>query len=425
MIAELVAATAVLGAIGFAVSERRQRERWAAGLEALDLALREREFIADQGVTVPPEIASLLPSIRALQAGKTALAGQAQLRLMYETMFNELRHGVIVTSADFAIQFANRAVSTLFPGVDPKSHRKLIEEIRDHELDALAHEALSRNAPRTRHIRRQTDSMEERVYFAEAAPLPGPQGSGVWIMIEDVTDRLMTEQIRKDFVANASHELRTPLTMINGYIETLQDGALDDPGFARRCLDVMEKHGKRIARIVEDMLAISRLESSAALLKIEPFKVQSCVKDVLEHLTPIIEARKPRISLHFPQDGGILHGDRFYWDQIFTNLIENAIKENTRTGLQLTVTGEWRADQIILTVADNGVGIAAHDLPFVFKRFYRGAKSHSQEIKGTGLGLSIVKRAVEAHGGTIDLRSTPGVETVFTMHLPVTGSAVE
>ncbi len=422
MIAELIAVTAVFSAAWFAWRERRQRAVWEAGVEALKAVLEEREFIAQPDVRVPQALAALLPDVKALQVGKAALLGESQLRLLYETMFNELRHGVLVTSADFFIQFANRAVTTLFPGTDPQSRRKLIQEFRDHELDALAHDALARNAPRSRHIRRQMDSMEERVYFVEAAPFPGPQGCGVWIMIEDVTDRLMTEQIRKDFVANASHELRTPLTMINGYIETLQDGLLDNPEFSRRCLDVMEKHGKRIARIVEDMLAISRLESSDALLKIEPFKVQDCIKDVLEHLTPIIEARQPRISLRFPPDGGILHGDRFYWDQIFTNLIENAIKENARNGLQVTVTGEWRPDQIVLSVADNGVGIAAHDLPFVFKRFYRGAKSHSQEIKGTGLGLSIVRRAVEAHGGTIELRSTPGVETVFTMHLPVKAS---
>ena len=87
-------------------------------------------------------------------------------------------------------------------------------------------------------------------------------------------------------------------------------------------------------------------------------------------------------------------------------------------GLQITITGQWRPDAIVLSVMDNGVGIAAHDLPFVFKRFYRGAKHHAQEIKGTGLGLSIVKRAIEAHGGKVELRSTPGVETVFTMTLP-------
>ena len=418
MIAELLATAAVISTVWYARREHRLREAWTSGMDALEAALRGRDLIAEPDVHIPHELVALLPAVKSLQTGQAALAVESQRRMLYETMFNELRHGVLVTTADFSIQFANQAVATLFPGTDPRSHRKLIEEIRDHELDALAHEALRFNALRSRHIRRLTDSMEERVYFAEAAPLPGPQNGGVWILIEDVTDRMMTEQIRKDFVANASHELRTPLTMINGYIETLQDGMLDNPAFARRCLDVMEKHGKRIARIVEDMLAISRLESSAALLKIEPFKVLDCVKDVLEHLTPIIEARHPRLILNFPPDGGILYGDRFYWDQIFTNLIENAIKENARSGLQLTVSGEWRADQIILSVADNGVGIAAHDLPFVFKRFYRGAKHHSQEIKGTGLGLSIVKRAIEAHGGKVELRSTPGVETVFTMTLP-------
>ena len=418
MIVELLAVTAAVAAIVSIHRERRLREHWASGIEALEAALRGRDLITQQPNPVPPELAPLLPAVKELHADKEALAAQAQMRRLYETIFNELRHGVLVIHADFTIQFANRAVAVLFPGTNIQSRRRLIEELREHELNALAHEALEGHATVSRHIRRLTDKMEEHVYFAEAAPLPGPPGSGVWILIEDVTDRHMTEQIRRDFVANASHELRTPLTMINGYIETLQDGLLDNPEFARRSLDVMEKHGKRIARIVEDMLAISRLESSAALLKIEPFKVRDCVKDVLEHLTPMIEARHPVITLNFPPDGGVLHGDRFYWDQIFTNLIENAIKENARSGLQITVTGEWRPDAIVLTVADNGVGIAAHDLPFVFKRFYRGAKHHSQEIKGTGLGLSIVKRAIEAHGGKVELRSTPGTETVFTMTLP-------
>ena len=419
MTVELLAAGAMFAAAWLAVRERRQRRAWQAGMAALEAALCGRELIDEPDTRVPGVLAALLPPVKALHADRAALASQTQLCVLYETMFNELRHGVLVTGPDFAIQFANRAIGSLFPGTSPGSHRKLIEELRDHEIDALAHEALRLNAPCTRQLRRLTGAMQERVYVAEAAPLPGPLGLGVWIMIEDITDRVVTEQIRKDFVANASHELRTPLTMINGYIETLQDGAIDDPAFARRCLDVMEKHGNRIARIVEDMLAISRLESSTAQLKIEPFNVRQCVQDVLEHLTPIIEARQPRFSLNFPEDGGTLHGDRFYWDQIFTNLIENAIKENPRTGLHLSVSGDWQPDAITLTVADNGVGIAAHDLPYVFKRFYRGAKHHSQEIKGTGLGLSIVKRAIEAHGGSVELRSTPGIETVFTMRIPV------
>jgi len=114
-----------------------------------------------------------------------------------------------------------------------------------------------------------------------------------------------------------------------------------------------------------------------------------------------------------------LDGDRFYWDQIFTNLIENSLKENSRTGLHITISGEWTADECVLIVEDDGIGICHDDAPFVFKRFFRCAKHHSQETKGTGLGLSIVKRAVEAHGGTIELESEQGVRTAFTMRVPV------
>jgi signal transduction histidine kinase len=241
------------------------------------------------------------------------------------------------------------------------------------------------------------------------------------MMIHDVSVEVMTEQIRKDFVANASHELRTPLTLINGYIETLQSGVVTDQAGLRRCLDIMEKHGKRLVRIIEDMLTISRLESPTAALKRDPFPVRACVQDVLDHLAPLVESRRAAITLHFPADGGILNGDRFYWDQVFMNLIENALKENTRPGLKLTVSGEWQPSGCVLRVTDNGVGIPSHDVPFVFKRFYRGQKHHGGAIKGTGLGLSIVRRAVEAHGGSIDLQSTPGVETTFTMRVPFQG----
>ncbi len=241
-------------------------------------------------------------------------------------------------------------------------------------------------------------------------------------MVYDITEQTLAEQVRKDFVANASHELRTPLTLINGYIETLQSGLIKDETALRRCLDVMEKHGKRIIRIIEDMLTISRLENGSSALNLEAFTARSCAQDALDHLSPMLEGRDARINLDFPPDGGQMVGDRFYWDQVFTNLLENSIKENPNPGLILKVTGQWFADHCLLTISDNGIGIAAHDLPFVFKRFFRGHKHHSPEIKGTGLGLSIVRRTVEAHGGTIDLTSTPGVETTFRIRVPLTPS---
>jgi signal transduction histidine kinase len=161
------------------------------------------------------------------------------------------------------------------------------------------------------------------------------------------------------------------------------------------------------------------LENANSALNIEPFTVRACVQDSLDHLSSMMEGRDVKIQIDFPADGGQIRGDRFYWDQVFTNLIENSLKENPNPGLIIKLSGQWFSDHCLLKVSDNGIGIAAHDLPFVFKRFYRGHKHHSPEVKGTGLGLSIVRRAVEAHGGTIDLTSTPGVETTFAMRIPV------
>jgi two-component system, OmpR family, phosphate regulon sensor histidine kinase PhoR len=345
-------------------------------------------------------------------------AAESHRRLLLEAVLQDLNVGIVIADKSLKLVYGNRRLTALFAGARVVEGRALIEIVRNHEVESLAREALEKGVPRTSRLR--LPEAQERILEVEAAPLPAATGGGVWVVIADVTERVQTEQIRRDFVANASHELRTPLTLINGYIETLRDGFVDDPLAARRCLEVMDKHGKRILRIVEDMLTISRLEGDTARLNKEPFDVKACVEGVLDQLTPLVEQRQPHIDLRFPAQGGVLEGDRFYWDQIFTNLIENALKENARPGLKLTVSGEWRTGQCVLKVSDNGIGIPVHDVPFVFKRFFRGAKHHSQgEVKGTGLGLSIVRRAVEAHGGTIELQSTPGVETAFTIRIPI------
>jgi len=168
------------------------------------------------------------------------------------------------------------------------------------------------------------------------------------------------------------------------------------------------------------MLLISRIESGdASTLRMETFPLAECVQDIIDRLESPIRARQAtvRIALHDPAI--TLRGDRFYWTQILFNLIENALKQNPRPGLEVTIGSEQTDDALRLEISDNGIGIPAADLPFIFKRFYRVGKSHSQnEIKGTGLGLSIVKRAVEAHGGTITCQSAPGLHTTFQITLP-------
>jgi signal transduction histidine kinase len=182
----------------------------------------------------------------------------------------------------------------------------------------------------------------------------------------------------------------------------------------------MRKHGDRLAQIIEDLLVISRMESGEAnAVKKEAFDLAACAEDVVHRLAPLTAAKEARVKIVAPKDGdSSIYGDRFYWDQILFNLISNALKENFAKGLEVTVSLTQDAGISEIRVSDNGVGIPYGDLPFVFKRFYRVARHHGQEVKGTGLGLSIVKRAVEAHHGTIAVHSRPGIETVFTIRVP-------
>lgn len=260
-------------------------------------------------------------------------------------------------------------------------------------------------------------------WLLDVAPLPAeayPQAK-LRVLLRDLTAEYQSEQVRKDFVANASHELRTPLAIIQGYLENLlEDGGLRDHGQAARFLAIMSKHTDRVSRIVEDMLVISRLESGeAAALSIEPFEFHSCVQDVLERLEHLIVSQEAKVSFEAVDRSLIISGDRFYWTQVLFNLIENALKQNPRPGLNVIVTAAHLSDGIHISIADDGIGIPSSHLPFVFKRFYRVDQNHTNSaIKGTGLGLSIVKRAVEAHGGEISVSSIPGRETKFSISLP-------
>ncbi|PQJ27908.1 sensor histidine kinase [Rubritalea profundi] len=264
----------------------------------------------------------------------------------------------------------------------------------------------------------------ETAWIIQLTPLPNLDRAPLFcIVLRDVSTEHRADQIRTDFVANASHELRTPLAVINGYLENLvDDDILEDPAISRRMLTTMRKHGNRLSRLVDDMLVVSRLESGEnTALNCEPFDITECANDVVERLDQIISNSGTKLILQFPSEQTILNGDRFYWTQVMFNLLENAIKQNPNRELELTFSiSKLSGDKLQIVVSDNGIGIPSSHLPFIFKRFYRVDKHHSQsDIKGTGLGLSIVKRAVEAHDGTIEATSQPGIKTSFIITVPI------
>ena len=258
---------------------------------------------------------------------------------------------------------------------------------------------------------------EMRVYRAMSTPL-GNADRHIGIVIRDVTEEHRTQVIRRDFVANASHELRTPLTIIRGYLENLleDETAAEDELMRTRSLRLMKKHADRIVRLVEDMLALSRLENTENYLSMKEFDLAQVVDDVRLRLEGLITRQQATLRLDIAPQPFLMQGDKFYWSQILFNLMENALKNNPERPICLSVAAHREADgSMMICVEDDGVGIAAEALPFIFNRFYRA--DVTGRIKGTGLGLSIVKHAVEAHGGSIRAESTPGVCTRFVIRV--------
>lgn len=338
---------------------------------------------------------------------------------LFESILEGLPDAIIIADRSQRIVFANRVLTELFSLKRDPVGRDIVEVVLDHRISRLVKQAIDSDHAVTEQLKLTVGVNGGSREITLSITAESIDANLIKILLRDDTQRVETEQVRRDFVANASHELRTPLSIINGYIENLLDGAIENEALARRFLGIMKKHGDRIARIVEDMLTISKFESATQdPTRAGVFDLHSCVNDVIERLHPLVEEKEATLQFTPSDKDAFIAGDRFYWDQIFFNLIENALKQNLNPGLRINVLIEDRGDDLQITVSDSGVGIPQSDLPFIFKRFYRVEKHHSKEIKGTGLGLSIVKRAVEAHGGTVSARSVPGQETAFVIVVP-------
>ncbi|MGH7407000.1 MAG: two-component system histidine kinase PnpS [Candidatus Methylomirabilales bacterium] len=296
--------------------------------------------------------------------------------------------------------------------------RPFLEVIRQKELFDLVEAC--RACPPGENCRREVELAPpiNRILEAHAVPVRfDSEGGGCLLVLHDISELRRLEQVRREFVANVSHELRTPLTSIQGYLETLLDGALEEPATARRFLEVAHTHAERLGRLVGDLLQLSDLETGRVLLRPAAVPLHPVAADVLA----IFENQAAQKNLAFvnrvPPDIRV-HADRDCLSQILVNLVDNAVKFTPERG-QITLAAAREASGLVeVRITDTGIGIPSADLPRITERFYRVDKTRSRELGGTGLGLAIVKHLVRAHGGDLAIESELGKGTTVRFTLP-------
>ncbi len=302
------------------------------------------------------------------------------------------------------VRVSNAAFDTL--AVAGRAHGLTPLEItRSAELSDAVKRALE-GTPRRLDL-----SVGRRTYLVHLAPLLRGE---VLLLMRDVTEARRAEATRRDFVANASHELRTPIAAIRAAAETLLSGAVEDPAAARNFIDIVARHAERLARLTQDLLDLSRIESRQLPLEAAPVDVTGVVRQVFELLLDSARAKGLALASEVPP-GTLVRGDARALEQVLVNLVENGIKYTPQGGVTV---GVLRGDAgVTITVTDTGPGIERHHLSRIFERFYRVDAGRSREQGGTGLGLAIVKHLVMAMGGDVHVESGSS-GTSFAVRLP-------
>ncbi|SFR39788.1 two-component system, OmpR family, phosphate regulon sensor histidine kinase PhoR [Yoonia tamlensis] len=265
------------------------------------------------------------------------------------------------------------------------------------------------------------DGDRDTVYRVTVAPAD----QDIVLSFEDQTAAEEAGKMRRDFVANVSHELRTPLTALMGFIETLGGAARNDPNARDRFLQIMEKEAARMTRLVDDLLSLSRVEEDERVRPRAPLDVAALLGSVIKALEPQVAAANVTVALHNRSAGDLVPGDAGQLVQVFTNLVENAIKYGAAGGkVDVTIYApaddlRLRCTAIQIAVADYGEGIESHHIARLTERFYRVDSHRSRAVGGTGLGLAIVKHIVNRHRGRLQIESEIGKGTVFSIFLPI------
>jgi two-component system, OmpR family, phosphate regulon sensor histidine kinase PhoR len=333
-----------------------------------------------------------------------------------QVLFNSMLEGLLLLDRNRKIYLANRAFKNLFGIKIELRGKTVMEALRVHELAELVERAETEKQVLDYELK--LPDLSERWLQVNAAVITNSAGEreGTILVFHDLTRLKQLERTREEFVANVSHELRTPLSLIKGYVETLLDGARDNPEVAVRFLKIIERNTQRLDLLIQDLLTISALESGRIKLTLQPVELRPLVEKIFSDLKPPASNKNIELADQLPMLTATADANRL--EQVLANLVDNAIKYGRPQGA-VTVGGKKLDDgKLEIFVQDDGPGIPAEALDRVFERFYRVDKARSREQGGTGLGLSIVKHIVQAHGGEVWVKSELGKGATFFFTLP-------
>jgi two-component system phosphate regulon sensor histidine kinase PhoR len=353
----------------------------------------------------------------AIEATTNATLNMSASALLEATM-NGMREGVLVVDQTLAVAASNLAARRIFSRVEGRlENRRLSDLTRNAAVHAAFRATIEEGVRNEVKVELHSDAAERRVFDLSIVPLhlnAGKSPHGAIGVFFDITQLERLERVRQEFLSNVSHELRTPLTSIIAFVETLQDGAMEDTETANRFLSVIRRNAARMHNLIDDILELSAIEAGTVTIEGRSVRLHQLVADVASSLAATADARRINVRNEVDPEA-LVFADARRLEQMLTNLIGNAIKFN-REGGSVIISHETNDTRDCIKVTDTGEGIPSEHLTRIFERFYR--VDRARETGGTGLGLAIVKHLARAHGGEASADSKPGEGSAFTIELP-------
>jgi two-component system phosphate regulon sensor histidine kinase PhoR len=375
-------------------------------------AARETINVESGGVEATAVKSQVSKRVEALAAADVISPGA-----LLDATMNSMREGMLVVDQEMRIVASNRAASEIFtPGSGKLETKRLSEVTRQPAIHQAFRSALEEGERAATKV--EMHDADKRSFDLRVTPLRfGERGAsrGAIGIFFDITRLERLERVRQEFLSNVSHELRTPLTAIIAFVETLEDGAIEDADNNRRFLSVIRKNATRMHNLIDDILELSAIE--AGTVSIEPQSIR--LRPLVEDVTIALAARAGQRGVQMHNEvapEAFVYADTRRLEQMLSNLVDNAIKFNREGGSVRIQHETGERDRI--SIIDTGDGISAEHIPRIFERFYRIDRARSREMGGTGLGLAIVKHLARTHGGEASVHSTAGHGSTFIIELP-------